>query len=44
MAVPTQPAEGLYYDELSKVRVIDPETAGETQELKDECKDFVDSE
>ena len=42
MAVPTQPTEGMYYDELSKVRVIEPDTAGKTQGLKDECKDFVD--
>ena len=40
--MPTQPTEGMYYDELSKVRVIEPDTAGKTQELKDECKDFVD--
>ena len=44
MAVPTQPVDGLYFDELSKVRVIEPDTAEQTQELKDECKEFVDSE
>ena len=44
MAVPSQPLEGFYFDELSKVRVIEPDTAGETQELKDECKEFVESE
>jgi len=42
MAVPSQPLEGFYFDELSKVRVIEPDTAGETQELKDECKEFVE--
>ena len=44
MAVPTQPVEGFFFDELSKVRVVEPETAGQTQELKEECKEFVDSE
>ena len=44
MAVPSQPLEGFYYDELSKIRVIEPETGGQTQELKEECKEFVDSE
>ena len=44
MAVPSQPVEGFYFDELSKVRVIEPDTAEQTQELKDECKEFVDSE
>ena len=44
MSVPTQPVDGFYYDELSKIRALDPEIAGRTQELKDECKEFVDSE
>ena len=44
MSVPTQPTEGFYYDELSKIRALDPEIAGRTQELKDECREFVDSE
>ena len=43
MSVPTQPIEGFHYDELSKIRVIEPKTATETEELKDECKEFVDS-
>lgn len=43
MSVPTQPVEGFYYDELSKIRALDPDIAGKTQELKDECKEFVDS-
>lgn len=43
MSVPTQPIEGYYYDELSKIRVLDPLVATETGELKEECKDFVDS-
>lgn len=44
MSVPTQPLEGFHYDELSKIRVIDPAVAAETSELKEECKEFVDSE
>ena len=43
MAVPAQPLEGFFFDELSKVRVVEPETAEQTQELKEECKDFVES-
>ena len=43
MSVPTQPLEGFHYDELSKIRVIDPQVASETTELKEECKEFVDS-
>ena len=34
---------GLYFDELNKIRVLEPETAQQTTELKDECKDFLDS-
>jgi hypothetical protein len=34
---------GLYFDELHKIRVLDPEVAAQTNELKDECKDFLDS-
>ena len=44
MSVPSQPLVGFYFDELSKVRVIEPDAAAQTQELKDECKEFVDSE
>ena len=44
MSVPTQPIEGFHYDELSKIRVIEPKIAADTEELKDECKEFVDSE
>ena len=43
MAVPTQPLEGYFYDELSKIRVLEPETAKTTEEMKEECKEFVDS-
>ena len=34
---------GLHFDELNKIRVLDPEVATQTNELKDECKDFLDS-
>ncbi|XP_069695064.1 intraflagellar transport protein 20 homolog [Periplaneta americana] len=33
---------GLYFDELSKIRVLEPEVAQETNELKEECRDFVE--
>lgn len=42
MAVPTQPLPGYFYDELSKIRVLEPDTAQTTEELREECKDFVD--
>lgn len=35
---------GLHFDELNKLRVLDPEVTQQTIELKEECKDFVDSE
>jgi cell division protein FtsB len=34
--------DGLYFDEVSKVRVLDSQKAQETAELRDECKSFVD--
>eukprot|EP00794_Sanderia_malayensis_P014168 gene14168-15647_t len=36
------PPNGIFFDELSKVRVLEPEISQQTQELKGECKDFVD--
>lgn len=33
---------GLFFDELNKVKVIDPEISTKTSELKAECNDFVD--
>ena len=35
---------GLYFDELNKIRVLEPEVAVQTTDLKDECKDFLESE
>ncbi|XP_058531524.1 intraflagellar transport protein 20 homolog isoform X2 [Ochotona princeps] len=32
---------GLHFDELNKLRVLDPEVMQQTTELKEECKDFV---
>lgn len=43
MADESLAAAGLYIDELNKIRVLEPEVAQETAELKDECKEFVDS-
>ena len=34
---------GLHFDDLNKLRVIEPETAQQTAELKDQCQEFVDS-
>lgn len=34
---------GLYFDELSKIRVLEPDVAQETNKLKEECRDFVES-
>ncbi|WAR03857.1 IFT20-like protein [Mya arenaria] len=33
---------GLHFDELNKIRVLEPEVQQQTSELKEECKDFVD--
>ncbi|XP_022342480.1 intraflagellar transport protein 20 homolog [Crassostrea virginica] len=33
---------GLHFDELNKIRVLEPEVAQQTVELKEECKEFVD--
>ena len=34
---------GLFFDELNRVRVWEPEAADKTNDLKDECKDFSQS-
>lgn len=34
---------GLHFDELNKLRVLEPDVSQQTTELKEECKDFVDS-
>ncbi|GFN80617.1 intraflagellar transport protein 20 homolog [Plakobranchus ocellatus] len=33
---------GLHFDELNKIRVLEPDVAQQTKELKEECKEFVD--
>ncbi|XP_074642395.1 intraflagellar transport protein 20 homolog [Tubulanus polymorphus] len=33
---------GLHFDELNKIRVLEPDSAQQTSELKEECKDFVE--
>lgn len=35
---------GLNFDELNKIRIVDPEVASKSNELKDECTDFMESE
>ncbi|PBC25709.1 Intraflagellar transport protein [Apis cerana cerana] len=32
---------GIYIDDLSKIRVLEPEIANQTNKLKEECKNFV---
>lgn len=34
---------GLHFDELNKIRVLEPEISQQTGELKEECKEFVES-
>lgn len=34
---------GFYFDELNKLRVLEPDVSQRTAELKEECKEFVDS-
>lgn len=33
----------FYFDELNKLRVLEPDVSQRTSELKEECKEFVDS-
>ncbi|XP_053278153.1 intraflagellar transport protein 20 homolog isoform X2 [Pleuronectes platessa] len=33
---------GIYFDELNKLRVLEPYVGQKTSELKEECKEFVD--
>ncbi|XP_033117698.1 intraflagellar transport protein 20 homolog [Anneissia japonica] len=33
---------GLHFDELNKIRVLEPDVQQQTVELKDECKNFVE--
>lgn len=35
---------GLHFDELNKLRVLEPDVSQKTTELNEECEDFVDSE
>ncbi|XP_055533563.1 intraflagellar transport protein 20 homolog isoform X3 [Wyeomyia smithii] len=35
-------SSGIYIDDLYSLRVIDPDVANETHELKDECEKFTD--
>lgn len=34
---------GLFIDDENKIRLIDPERLSDSAELRDECKDFIDS-
>ncbi|XP_014110393.1 PREDICTED: intraflagellar transport protein 20 homolog isoform X2 [Pseudopodoces humilis] len=35
-------AAGLHFDELNKLRVLEPEVAAQTAQLREECRAFVD--
>ena len=35
---------GIYIDDLSKIRVLEPEVANQTNKLKEECQNFISSE
>lgn len=35
---------GFYFDELNKLRALEPDVSQKTSELKEECKEFEDSE
>ncbi|XP_017892099.1 intraflagellar transport protein 20 homolog [Ceratina calcarata] len=32
---------GIYIDDLSKIRVLEPEVANQTNKLKEECQNFI---
>ncbi|KOC59414.1 Intraflagellar transport protein 20 like protein B [Habropoda laboriosa] len=32
---------GIYIDDLSKIRVLEPEVANQTSKLKEECQNFI---
>ncbi|XP_054007780.1 intraflagellar transport protein 20 homolog [Hylaeus anthracinus] len=32
---------GIYIDDLSKIRVLEPEVANQTNKLKEECRNFI---
>ena len=34
---------GLHFDDLNKLRILEPDTSQNTTELKEECQEFVDS-
>lgn len=34
---------GFYFDDLNKLRVLEPDVSQKTSELKEECNEFVDS-
>eukprot|EP00056_Hartaetosiga_gracilis_P018343 m.10661 g.10661 ORF g.10661 m.10661 type:complete len:141 (-) comp6662_c0_seq1:57-479(-) len=37
-----QPPEGLFFDELSRIKIIEPEKQNKTEKLGEECKAFID--
>lgn len=35
---------GIYIDDLSKIRVLEPDVANQANKLKEECQNFITSE
>ncbi|XP_069800822.1 intraflagellar transport protein 20 homolog [Dendropsophus ebraccatus] len=42
MAKDTLSEAGLHFDELNKLRILDPDVSQQTTELKEECREFVE--
>eukprot|EP01135_Chromosphaera_perkinsii_P005383 Nk52_evm64s343 gene=Nk52_evmTU64s343 len=40
-ALSFQPPPGMFFDELSRVRILEGEVFNQTQDLKEECTDFI---
>lgn len=36
-------SHGLYFDDMYALRVLDPDVASETTDLKDECSGYTES-
>ena len=43
MADETLTKAGLHFDDLNKLRVLEPEVSSQSSDLNDECKDFLSS-
>lgn len=34
---------GIYFDEVDKIRILEPEISKQTNDLKEECKIYIES-